>query len=157
MVTLGDLVASLSVDSSTNLYPQFSQVKARNSLSAKVLHPGTGLTMGAYQGTEKLTGIIRIWIEHSGATAWAGGARLMENLHLGLEFDSGQSRYQQFSRLFDANRIDTFQSFSISGEYRLGDGWDPTPKWVSERNDSTIALSRYRRSQYLIEMRKEFQ
>lgn len=158
VATYGDFVASLSMDSSSNLYPQFSLVKTREqSFGAKVLHPGTGMIMGTYQGTEKSTGTIkdldRIFRGYS--LGWR--SRLWQELRLGFEFESGESRYQEFSRLFDANRVDSFQSFSISGEYRLGSDWYLTPKWIAERNNSTIALSRYRRNQYLIEIRKEFQ
>jgi hypothetical protein len=157
MITYGNFIASLSADSSTNFYPQFSQIKAREqSFAAKGFHPGTGLRVEVYQGTESSTGQIKDLDRKFQGYKVGWDARFSENLRFGIHVDSGQSRYQLFSRLFDTNRIDRFGSLNISCEYRAGHDWYVTPKWISERNSSTIALSQYQRTQYLIEVRKEF-
>lgn len=149
--------AGIAAESARNIYPQFDNLSTReNSIELRAAYRPFGLQIGAYWGEEASRGTIKDLDRTFDGLALGWRHPLTENWRLVVDASYGRSRYQQFSRLFANHRSDRHSDLSLALQIRLGDNWSLTPRLTLERNDSSMALNGYRRTQYLVELRKDY-
>ena len=152
-----DITVAGSADWADNTYPMFENLRTReSSQEIRITHGPTNLHASAYVGDEAATGAIKD-LDRSFSGAGVGWRRqVTDNSVFTVDLASGSSRYRQVSPLFVARRTDQQTELALALHVRFGQGWTATPKVVLEHNDSNLVLNGYRRSQYLVEVRKDF-
>lgn len=152
-----DYEVGIAADSAWNIYPQFDKLNTReHSIELRAAYRPFGLQIGAYWGEEASHGTIKDLDRTFDGLALGWRRPLTETWRLAVDASYGRSRYQQFSRLFANHRSDRYSELSLAMQIRLADNWSLTPRLTLERNDSSMALNGYRRTQYLVELRKDF-
>lgn len=147
----------IAVESARNIYPQFDKLStSENSIELRAAYRPFGLQIGAYWGEEASRGTIKDLDRTFDGLAFGWRHPLTETWRLAVDASYGRSRYQQFSRLFANHRSDRHSELSLAMQIRLADSWSLTPRLTLERNDSSMALNGYRRTQYLVELRRDF-
>jgi hypothetical protein len=152
-----DITVAGSAEWADNTYPMFESLRTReSSQEIRITHSPTNLHVSAYLGDEAATGTIKD-LDRSFSGAGVGWRRqVTDNSVFTADLASGRSRYRQVSPLFVARRTDQQTELALALHVRFGQGWTATPKVVLEHNDSNLVLNGYRRSQYLVEVRKDF-
>ncbi len=148
---------SLSAEWGSNTYPQFNGVKTRErSVEARAWYRPFNLHFGAYWGEESSRDAIKDLDRVFDGMSVGWRHAFSDTWRLAVDATAGRSRYGQFSRLFATRRTDRQVDLALALQIHLADNWSLTPKVVAERNDSSITLNRYRRTQYLAELRRDF-
>lgn len=156
-VLAGRLLASLFVERSRNRYPLFEDTETDEDYARVTLsHAPSGLQGSLHFGRERASGKIkdldRDFFGVSAAWVIPAGARG----RLRLAFSAFQADYRQSSPLFLTTREDQNLELSAAYEYPLGRHWTVTPRVVHEKNRSNLDLTRYERTQCLVEARRIF-
>ncbi len=156
--TLGSsFAAGIASGWASNVYPMFGNLKTKESSTE--LHAGyspLSLQFSFFGGDERSTGAVKDLDRAFGGFNVAWRHQFGERVALSIDTSSGWSRYDQFSQLFATRRKDRQIDLTIAVRVRLSKDWSVTPKLVLERNDSSMALNTYRRTQYLAELRRDF-
>lgn len=148
---------ALSVEWASNTYPLFDNLGTReNIVELRGTYRPFNLQFGAYWGEEASRSTIKDLDRTFDGLSIGWRYPITDNWRLAIDASAGQSRYGQFSRLFATQRSDRQTDLSFALQVRLTDGWSVTPKLMMERNNSSMALNQYRRTQYLAELRKDF-
>lgn len=148
---------ALSTEWASNTYPLFDNLGTReNTIELRASYRPYNLQLGAYWGREASRNEIKDLDRNFDGMSIGWRYPISESSRLAIDASSGQSRYQQFSRLFATRRSDRQTDLSVAVQIRLSDGWSLTPRLLMERTRSSMALNQYRRSQYLAELRKDF-
>ena len=148
---------ALSAEWASNTYPLFDNLGTReNIIELRGTYRPLNLQFGAYRGEEASRSTIKDLDRSFDGVSVGWRYPITDTWRLVIDASSGQSRYAQFSRLFATQRSDRQTDLSVALQIRLTDGWSVTPKMMIERNQSSMALNQYRRTQYLAELRKDF-
>lgn len=152
-----DVGVALSAEWARNTYPLFENLGTReNMIELRGTYQPLNLQFGAYRGEEASRNEIKDLDRTFDGITIGWRYPISESARLAIDASSGRSRYGQFSRLFATQRSDRQTALSLALQIRLADGWSVIPKLMVERNDSSMALNQYRRTQYLVELRKDF-
>lgn len=145
------------LESGRNRYPQYDGLGTREEAQGlSLLHIPYNLRATLYTGREKANGAAKdLDRRYDGYTlAWV--KRLDDAGTFKLAYGSSFHRYEAYSPLFLTYRNDRLEEFAAGYEHRLADDWKLIPKYLWETNYSNIPLTRHTRTQWLIEMRREF-
>ena len=154
---IADFGLALSAEWASNTYPLFDNLGTRESIiELRGTYRPLNLQFGAYRGEEASRSEIKDLDRSFDGLSIGWRYPITDAWRLAIDASSGQSRYRQFSRLFATQRSDRQTDLSVALQIRLTGGWAVTPKLMMERNDSSMALNQYRRTQYLAELRKDF-
>jgi hypothetical protein len=152
-----DVGVALSAELARNIYPLFENLGTReNMIELRGTYQPLNLQFGAYRGAEASRNEIKDLDRTFDGISIGWRYPISESIRLAIDASSGRSRYGQFSRLFATQRSDHQTDLSLALQIRLADGWSAMPKLMAERNDSSMVLNQYRRTQYLVELRKDF-
>lgn len=145
------------LESGRNRYPQYDGLGTReDSHGLSLLHAPSGLRATLYTGREKATGTAKdLDRSYDGYTlTWArqlDGSGLLK-----LAYGSSFHRYDEYSPLFLTYRKDRLEEFAAGYEHPLAAHWKLVPKYLWETNYSNIPLTRHTRTQWLMELKREF-
>lgn len=152
-----NFVGGVSAEWADNIYPLFESLRTReNSLELRARYSPLNCEAAAFWGEETAPGSIKDLDRTFSGIRLGWRQRITESAVLAIDVATGRSGYRQFSRLFAAQRKDRQADFALALHVRLGRSWSATPRIIIERNDSSMALNGYRRTQYLAELRKDF-
>ena len=148
---------SATLASARNTYPLFAGIRTdEHSAGLRVAHTASGLALSLHVGRERSIGAIKDLDRDYTALSldWnrAIGSAGRVYLHLG----ESRSDYLAFSPLFLAQRVDKVRQFVLAYEHRIGANWALTPRLAMEHNASTIPIIAFRRTQWMLELSKDF-
>ena len=88
------------------------------------------------------------------ALGWS--VRATEERTIELAFEETHSTYVEYSQLFLGHRRDRLRELRTALPFRLAAGWSLTPQAIYQENRSNVVLASFRRSQLLVELRREY-
>lgn len=147
----------LAIELARNAYPWFDGLRSDEStleLSAGIRPLNLRIT--ANVGEERSRTAVKDLDRRYETVMLAWRKALDATLTLKLDAAVNRSHYRQFSRLFNTDRRDTRADIELAVTLELDRDWSLTPALQWESSRSTIALNDYRRSQYRVELRREF-
>jgi len=137
--------------------PQFNDIRTRQVHQGLAwTHIPTRLRVAIYTGQERATGVTRDLDREFDGLSAGWDHRLSQSGRLSLTYLGSRSRYTERSPFFLTMRRETLHELTAEYEHRLRDAWFLTPRIIIQQNQSNVELTRFSRTQLLIELRKEF-
>lgn len=145
------------LESGRNRYPQYDGLRTREeSHGVSLLHTPSNLRATLYIGREKATGTAKDLDRSYDGYTLTWGRQLNGSGMLKLVYGSSSHRYDEYSPLFLTYRKDRLEEFAAGYEHPISANWKLAPKYLWETNYSNIPLTRHTRTQWIMELKKEF-
>ncbi len=146
-----------SAGATRNHYPQFNGVKTTLIKgSAGITHAASGLSGSIHGGEEKAQGSTKDLDRRFAGVSLGWRWPVLERGTLFARIGTVRSEYLLPSPLFATQRLDTARDVELAFSYRWDAHWSVTPRMILEQNSSSIPLVSFKRSQALVEIRRNF-
>lgn len=151
------LQAGAFATTGNNYYPQYAQVRTNEqSGGVSLSYAPYRLGVALYKGVEQATGAIRDLDRKYDGVFLQWTYPVNEKNSLNISYGQSNHDYQEYSKLFLIYRKDKLEDIAVEYRHELAKDWSITPRFIQQTNQSNLPLTRYSRSQWLVELKKDF-
>jgi hypothetical protein len=137
-------------------YPLYQQLPALEERAGLALeHPAAPFRVRIYRGSERSTSAFKFLDRDFSGISAEGSLRLGPG-RFEVAVHQIRNAYTEFSQLFLGHRLDRYREIHLAYQYRLSPAWEVAPRLVLQENHSNIAITEFKRTQVLAEIRREF-
>lgn len=148
---------SLFATTGNNHYPQYGNTTTtEKSYGMTASHLTTQVELTVFGGNESTTGTIRDLARRYDGFLIDYRLPLGRADNIDFRYSQSSHRHPEYSLLFLAYRQDLLKEFVMQYRHNLDKNWTISPRITLQDNASTIPLTRYRRNEYLLELRRNF-